>query len=61
MNTTASKGVQNNVQGTINNITEKTEDEINSTILLQWLNADEEIWKSDNKNINNGYPILSWQ
>lgn len=57
----ASKGVQNNVQGTIENITSKTSDEMNSNILLQWLNNEEEIWKADNNNINFGYPILSWQ
>ena len=58
---TATKAVQNNVQGTISNMISKTKEEMNVENLLEWLNKEEKIWKKDTKRINQGYPILAWQ
>ena len=40
----------------------KTEEEMKNANMIELLNQDNEgMWKRDTNNINNGYPILSWQ
>ena len=47
---------------TVENCVFKDSDEMNATTLLSWLNEeDNTIWKADSNNINQGYPIFSWQ
>ena len=49
--------------GTTINCGEKTEEEMKNDEFVKQLNEDanEAIWKKDENNINNGYPIFNWQ
>lgn len=39
----------------------KTESEMKEDAFLTALNGDKSVWVADAQNINNGFPILSWQ
>ena len=40
---------------------QKTEEEMKQDSFVELLNNGESNWKKDVNNINNGYPILSWE
>lgn len=52
-----------NMQGTTQQAEEKTEQEMKEKAFVDLLNNgnEEQIWKEDVDNKNNGYPILNWQ
>ena len=60
---TSENGVGDNYTPSLeHNIVEKTEEQMKSNEFLNLLNQNNEnIWKVDSNNINNGYPILYWE
>lgn len=49
-------------EGAIDDISStKSEAEMRNRSFITTLNVDEEMFKYDSNNINNGFPILSWQ
>ena len=58
---TATKALGGNIIGEFSNVLEKTEEEMRQDSFVELLNNGESNWKKDINNINNGYPILSFE
>ena len=58
---TATEAFGGNIIGESSNVLEKTEEEMKQDSFVELLNNGESNWKKDVNNINNGYPILSWE
>lgn len=62
LNTTSNSAYGSSSTGTCTNSEVKSEDEMKNINFIELLNSHEEnIWKSDESDINKGYPILNWQ